>query len=80
MVDIDLGMIVDLEITVVGVAVVDGRTRISLDLRVVEDMKDGREFAEGGNRKLKTDLGRRMFGIRKDLVIAVHKNLRNHPL
>ena len=80
MVDIDLGMFVDLGIIVVGVAVVVGRTRISLDLRVVEDMKDGREFAEAGNRKLKTDLGHRMFGIRKDLVIAVRRNLRNHPL
>ena len=74
MVDIDLGIIV------VGIAVVVGRTRMGRDLSVAEDMKDGRKFAEGGSRKLKTDLGRRMFGTRKDLVIAVRKNLRNRPL
>ena len=73
-VDIDLG------IFVVGVAVVVGRKRMGRDLSVAEDMKGGRKFAEGGSRKLQTDLGRRMFGNRKDLVIAVHKNLRIRPL
>lgn len=74
MVDIDVGMIV------VGIAVVVGRTRTGGDLRVVGDMKVGRKFAEVGNKKLKTDLNRQMFGNQKDLVIAVRRILRNHPL
>ena len=49
-------------------------------LRVVGDMQVDRKFAEVGSRKWKKDLGRRMFESRKDLAIAVHKNLRNHPL
>lgn len=74
MIDIGLGM------TVFGIAVVVDRTRTGRDLSVVEDMKVGREFAEGGSRNLKTELGHRMLGKRKDLVIAVRRNLRNHPL
>lgn len=74
MVDVEFGMVVD------GGAVVVGRRRMGRDSRVVEDMKVGRKFAEVGSKRLETDLDRRMFGSRKDLVIAVHKNLQNHPL
>lgn len=71
---------IDQGMDVVGAAVVVDRTRMGRDLRVVGDMKVGRRFAEEGSMMLKTDLDRRMFGNRKDLVIAVHRNLRNHPL
>lgn len=64
---------IDLGMNVVGAAAAVDRTRMGRDLRVVEDMKVG-------SRMLKTDLDRRMFGNRKDLVIEVHRNLRNHPL
>lgn len=74
MVDIDWGM------GVVGVALVVDRKRMGRGLRFVVDMEVDRKFAEVGSRKLKTDLDRRMFETRKDLVIAVRRNLRNHPL
>ena len=74
MVDIDWGM------GVVGVALVVDRKRVGRGLRFVVDMEVDRKFAEVGSRKLKTDLDRRMFETRKDLVIAVRRNLRNHPL
>ena len=74
MVDIDSGM------GVVGVALVVDRKRMGRGLRVVVDMEVDRKFAEVGSRKMKTDLDRRMFETRKDLVIAVRRNLRNHPL
>ena len=74
MVDIDWGM------GVVGVALVVDRKRMGPGLRFVVDMEVDRKFAEVGSRKLKTDLDRRMFETRKDLVIAVRRNLRNHPL
>ena len=76
MVDIDLGIIG----VGVGVAVVVEQMKMDRDLEVVGDMKVGRKFAEEDNTNLKTDLGHRMFGTRKDLAIAVHRNLRNHPL
>ena len=65
---------------VVGIAVVVGRMRMSRDSRAVGGMKVGKKFAEVGSRKLKRDLDRRMFGNRKDLVIAVRRNPQNHPL
>lgn len=74
MVDIDWGM------GVVGVALVVDRKRMGRGLRFVVDMEVDRKFAEVGSRKLKTDLDRRMFETRKDLVIAVRRSLRNHPL
>ena len=74
MVDIDWGM------GVVVVALVVDRKRMGRGLRFVVGMEVDRKFAEVGSRKLKTDLDRRMFGTRKDLVIAVRRNLRNHPL
>ena len=65
---------------VVGAAVaVDGK-RKGRDLGSVGDMKVGRKFAAVDSRRLKRDLGRRMFGNRKDLAIEVRRNLRNHPL
>lgn len=73
---VDIG----LEMIVVGVVVVVGRTRMGRGSRAAGDMKVGRKFAGVGSRELKTDLDRRMFGTRKDLVIAVRRNLRNHPL
>lgn len=74
MVDIDLRMIV------AGAAVAVDRRRKGRDLTVVGDMKVGRKFAEVDSRRLKTDQGRRMFGNRKDLAIAVRRILRNRPL
>lgn len=74
MVDIDWGM------GVVGVALGVDRKRMGRGLSFVVDMEVDRKFAEVGSRKLKTDLDRRMFETRKDLVIAVRRNLRNHPL
>ena len=74
MVDIGLGKVV------VGAAVDVDRKRTGRDLRVVGDMMDGRKVAEVGNRNLKTDLGHRTLEKRKDLVIAVRRNLRNRPL
>lgn len=71
---------IDLEMLVVDIAVVAGRRRTDRGLRVVEDMKVGRKFAEVGSKKWKRDLGRQMFENRKDLAIAVHRNLRNRPL
>ena len=73
MVDIGLGM------AVVGVAVEVDQKRMGRGLSVDEDTVADRKFAEEGSKKLKTDLGRRMFETRKDLVIAVHRNLRNRP-
>lgn len=71
---------IDLEMSVVDVAVVAGRMRMGrAKWKSVVDMEVGRKFAEGGSKKLKTDLGHRMSGNRKDLVIAVRRNLRNHP-
>lgn len=71
---------IDWEMGVVGVALVVDRKRMGRGLRFVVDMEVDRKFAEVGSRKLKTDLDRRMFETRKDLVIAVRRNLRNHPL
>ena len=72
---------IDLGMSVVGrAAAAADRTRTGRDLRVAEDMKFGRRFAAVGSRMLKTDLGRRMLGNRKDLAIAVRRNLQNHPL
>ena len=73
-VDIDLGMIVGVEVVVVD------QKKTDRDLPVAGDIEDGKKFAEVGSRRLQTDLGRRMFGSRKDLVIAVHKSLQNRPL
>lgn len=73
---VDIG----LEMIVVGVVVVLGRMRMGRGSGAAGDMKVGRKFAGVGSRELKTDLDRRMFGNRKDLVIAVRRNLRNHPL
>ena len=70
----------DLEMIVGGVGVVVHRKRMGRDWRVVVDMEVDRKFAGVGSRKLKTDLGLRKFGIRKDLVIAVHRSFRNRPL
>lgn len=75
--DIDLGMDV---VDVVDVAMVVDRTRMNCGLRVDVGTEVGRKFAELGSRRLKTDLGRQTFGNRKDLVIAVRRNLRIHPL
>ena len=74
MVDTDLGTVV------VGIAVVVDRRRTGRDLKVVGDMKIGRKSAEVGSKKLKTDLGHRMFGNQIDLVIAARRNHQNHPL
>ena len=74
MVDIGLSM------SVVEVAMVVDRRRMGRGLRIAVDMMVGRKFAELGSRRLKTDLSRQMFGNRKDLVIAVRRNLRNRPL
>lgn len=71
-VDIDLGM-------EDGVAAVVDRRRMGRGLKVVGDMRIDRKFAVVGSTKLKTDLDHRMFGTRTNLVIAVHKNLQNHP-
>ena len=73
MVDIDLGIIG------VGAAAVVGQMRIDRELKVVGDMKVGRKFAEEDNTNLKTDLDHRMFGNRKDLAIAVRRNLQIRP-
>lgn len=71
---------IELEIIGVGAAAAVGQMRRDRDLKVVGDMKDGRKFAEEDNTNLKTDLGHRMFGNRKDLAIAVRRNPQIHPL
>ena len=74
MVDTDLGTVV------VGIAVVVDRRRTGRDLKVVGDMKVDRKSAEVDSKKLKTDLGHRMFENQIDLVIAARRNHQNHPL
>ena len=65
---------------VVGIAVVVDRRRMGRDLKAVGGMKVGRKVAEVDNKKLKTDLGHRMFGNQIDLVIAARRNRQSHPL
>ena len=65
-------------VDVVEVVVVD-RMKMGRDWNVDGDMEVDRKFAGVDSKKMKKDLGRRMFGNRRDLVIVERKNPRNHP-